>query len=758
MKAVILCSCLAGATASVHEFDVPTGLEKMSAARFESKIASDVAALRERMSDMSVDELIAMQVAHNTMRRALNEGRQLADYDIDTDKFSGIRVKVDDAIVQMGKEGDIRMYRSGKNELTISADHKIVFDSNSVEVVGEVSYSGDQIISGEEANAKLEERIRKFVSKATAGDQIQCKEGWKGPMCMEDGRAPEMWCENGTVVYEIDEDDEYYDLKSNEMDQPYVVDSGPLYANDQNITVSFELENDEDVFRSESPEGTITWRLRRGRAYNITWTSTDYFGNEASCTNKYVIAEDECEQDTHKCDENAVCEDKGDGYKCTCKQGWIGDGFECSKIQEAGNNGGSVVGSGGTIGLDVCAITGYVLGAGGASGNPGGWNYGSDGGSGGWAAGDFEILPNQVLLILAGENGYPAQNNFWTMGGGAPNCEGQGDNRYSSGGGGLSGIWMLTGTGQGEKGSITRQSNQNNAKSRFKPDATIMIAGGGGGGGSSSGYTRDNGGGGGGGLYGEDGNPAWNSHRGRGGRQQYWRNRGETYGVDGQNFAGGNGDSRYAYGGGGGGGWFGGGGAQHTNPMPGGGGGSGYLNGRWVRHGRMTMANKRNRAKTENNGWWGSYGYGGAGNFQAGTDGGVVLMVRDKKDDPKSLKQFKWVGQQAQHWSCTSTYFVKGVIGGLNYKHIGGVDSRVGKTGADGYYCHDKVLDGKSDNALLGTKFTWDQCSKIAGAFDDVLGFSFSGASTGKCTMCNQQDMQPKSWTKSKDWGVYEQF
>ena len=39
---------------------------------------------------------------------------------------------------------------------------------------------------------------------------------------------------------------------------------------------------------------------------------------------------DECTNNTHKCDVNAVCNNTVGSYKCTCKPGFSGDGTKCN--------------------------------------------------------------------------------------------------------------------------------------------------------------------------------------------------------------------------------------------------------------------------------------------------------------------------------------------------------------------------------------------------------------------------------------------
>lgn len=40
----------------------------------------------------------------------------------------------------------------------------------------------------------------------------------------------------------------------------------------------------------------------------------------------------ECLNGAHRCDKNAVCHDTNDSYTCTCKSGYMGNGFRCQGI------------------------------------------------------------------------------------------------------------------------------------------------------------------------------------------------------------------------------------------------------------------------------------------------------------------------------------------------------------------------------------------------------------------------------------------
>ena len=45
-----------------------------------------------------------------------------------------------------------------------------------------------------------------------------------------------------------------------------------------------------------------------------------------------ILATDKCaSDDTNNCDGNATCTGTDSSYTCTCKDGWTGNGFTCSR-------------------------------------------------------------------------------------------------------------------------------------------------------------------------------------------------------------------------------------------------------------------------------------------------------------------------------------------------------------------------------------------------------------------------------------------
>lgn len=59
----------------------------------------------------------------------------------------------------------------------------------------------------------------------------------------------------------------------------------------------------------------------------------DPFGNP-TCFQKYIEKVDECDLGTHDCSSLATCTDADDGYTCTCKSGYTGNGKVCIDFDE----------------------------------------------------------------------------------------------------------------------------------------------------------------------------------------------------------------------------------------------------------------------------------------------------------------------------------------------------------------------------------------------------------------------------------------
>ena len=209
----------------------------------------------------------------------------------------------------------------------------------------------------------------------------------------------------------------------------------------------------------------------------------------------------------------------------------------------------------------------YAWGAGGGGGTFGGWIFGAAGGGGGFASGKFVAQANQVYHVVVGGGGIVNHGGMtgngylgFTEGGGSTNYGSGTDNRYASGGGGYSGVFL----------------NVPNTQ----PSAMVMAGGGGGGGASRGGVLNI--GGAGGGVEGQRGLSAYDNSllQGGGGGTQTSAGpvaTGQFAGV-GRALFGGR-PTINSYGGGGGGGYFGGssGSYNEANIMSGGGGGSGFV-------------------------------------------------------------------------------------------------------------------------------------------------------------------------------------
>ena len=213
-----------------------------------------------------------------------------------------------------------------------------------------------------------------------------------------------------------------------------------------------------------------------------------------------------------------------------------------------------------TVPANVTWIYVKLWGAGGGAGRAGGWNYGADGGSGGFTRGLIPVTPGATVYVKIGSGGTTVNGTTSQYGGGGV-ASNNSDITYGGQGGGFCGLF--------------------NSSIAFAN--ALAIAGGGGGGGSSRAW-NGNIGGAGGGIAGMRGNSPYDGKWGMSGGPGT-----QNAGGGGGSGASNNGGSGSAlqggvsaantYGGGGGGGYYGGGGGAYSesNTMGGGGGGSGYV-------------------------------------------------------------------------------------------------------------------------------------------------------------------------------------
>lgn len=267
-------------------------------------------------------------------------------------------------------------------------------------------------------------------------------------------------------------------------------------------------------------------------------------------------------------------------------------GFSNIKVIKSAWNGTSYPNTAPNINLII-----KLWGAGGAGGTAGGWSYGANGAGGGFVSATlaFPTTFAGTNLILQVGGGGQVNSTTQAFGGGGRASVTNSDNRYGSGGGGYTGLFMTS----------VSQAN------------ALAIAGGGGGGGSSR-AGEGNAGGAGGGTTGQTGLSPYDgksSYAGNGGTQSAGGAQASSD-ADNTNAPAGalsGGTARVnSYGGAGGGGYFGGsaGGYSESNTMGGGGGGSGYINPTYG-SGSNIQGNYRTSAGTADAGYPGSVSTGG---------------------------------------------------------------------------------------------------------------------------------------------------
>ncbi|XP_033106654.1 fibrillin-1-like [Anneissia japonica] len=71
-----------------------------------------------------------------------------------------------------------------------------------------------------------------------------------------------------------------------------------------------------------------------GNVILLDFNSDDWWTEPGFRAEYYFVDDDECDLQTHECDANAQCENTIGSYDCTCNEGYSGDGFECTDINE----------------------------------------------------------------------------------------------------------------------------------------------------------------------------------------------------------------------------------------------------------------------------------------------------------------------------------------------------------------------------------------------------------------------------------------
>ena len=272
--------------------------------------------------------------------------------------------------------------------------------------------------------------------------------------------------------------------------------------------------------------------------------------------------------DYQNVDGTAAISPHTNGYLRTKIQGWT---FEerGGSIYPVGKTKVSYVATGAdqtlVVPSGVTWIFAKLWGAGGGGGSTGGWTYGAEGGGGGHTRGLISVTPGESLRLVVGVGGRTASNAAVYGGGGvARNGD---DLRYG---------------GQGGGGTYI-----------FRSSTRLLIAGGGGGGGSSRAWLGNIGGAG-GGLTGQRGQSPYDSKQNFGGGGGSQTAGGDSVGIAGTLYQGGQ-PNVNNYGGGGGGGFYGGGGGGYSesNTMAGGGGGSGFVDSAALVSGTFTGSYRR---------------------------------------------------------------------------------------------------------------------------------------------------------------------
>jgi len=139
----------------------------------------------------------------------------------------------------LGEKEDVQIFRSDVDEMIISAPKGITLDAETVVVSGDINHMGDDVLASVEADGSLQEKIVGIISDLTENKRIACANGYKGALCLDDGKAPEVYCEKEPILWNTNGDQFYIEVSSNDMQRPLIVDSGPNFGG--NVTVTYEV-------------------------------------------------------------------------------------------------------------------------------------------------------------------------------------------------------------------------------------------------------------------------------------------------------------------------------------------------------------------------------------------------------------------------------------------------------------------------------------------------------------------------------------
>ena len=167
-----------------------------------------------------------------------------------------------------------------------------------------------------------------FCTNSLGGYNCTCNDGYHGDgfdctdidECMEETDNCDLnaWCNNTIGAFECYCNDGWFG------DGVECADSDECADNDMAMTVANVTDMLWDT--NECHEDGFCTNALGG--YNCT-CNDGYEGDGYNCTNI-----DECAEGTDECSDFADCTDNDGGYNCTCWLGYEGDGYNCTEIDE----------------------------------------------------------------------------------------------------------------------------------------------------------------------------------------------------------------------------------------------------------------------------------------------------------------------------------------------------------------------------------------------------------------------------------------